>query len=71
MACLSVGPLVLSATSALDLLQKADNRLLLGLLCAIPASILCILDGIIYESAVCMYRFDKALAFGILNSIAK
>lgn len=62
---LSAGPLILSLAS--QLILETDNRKLLGILCAGPAFILSMLDGWMYESAVCMYKFDKALAFGIAN----
>ncbi len=68
LACLSVGPFILSLAS--EFVTKIDNQQLLGVLCAVPAFILAFLDSKIYESAVCCYRFDKAKAFGILNLIA-
>lgn len=72
LACLSVGPLILSLTSGLVVdIADIDNQQLLGVLCALPAFILAFLDSKIYESAVCCYRFDKAKAFGILNLVAK
>ena len=42
----------------------------MSLLCALPAFILAILNSKIYESAVCLYRFDKSQSFGVLNLIA-
>lgn len=69
LACLFVGPLVLSFTSSI--ISKLDNRITLSVLCAIPAFILSIIVYRLNESAVFIYPYDKLGAFNIINKIAK
>jgi hypothetical protein len=69
LACLFVGPLVLSLSSSF--ISKLDNRVSLIILCALPALVLSVLVNRLNESAVYVYPYDKLAAFNILNSIAK
>lgn len=69
MACLFIGPLVLSLTSSI--ISKLDNRLILGVICALPALILSVLVNRLNESAVYIYPYNKLAAFNIINNIAR
>lgn len=68
-ACLFIGPLVLSFLS--DVIISLDNRIVLSVLCAFPALVLAMTINKIHESAVCVYPYNKAWAFGLINKIAK
>lgn len=69
LACLFVGPLVLSLSSSI--ISKLDNRISLSALCAVPALFLSILVNRLNESAVYIYPYDKLTAFNIINNIAR
>jgi len=69
LACLFIGPLVLSLTSSI--ISKLDNRISLSVICALPALVLSVLVNRLNESAVYIYPYDKLGAFNIINSIAR
>lgn len=69
LACLFVGPLTCSFFS--ELIFEIDNRYVLGILCAFPAFILSFFTSRIYDSPVFIYPYNKEMAFGLLNRLAK